>query len=177
MIELKDRKIDNYGNIIYSKEGIVDRILSDLSVDGCIIDDIDEFTRNETYKNIYDQQIDSLSLYSEPDEDIKQFDYNHQTDLFIPEEYKNINLLDYLVSKCSDELELSRINYEYNLITERNMQSFFKCMIYLVDNFRQNGIVWGVGRGSSVSSFALFKIGIHKVNSLHYNLDCHEFFK
>jgi DNA polymerase III alpha subunit len=42
---------------------------------------------------------------------------------------------------------------------------------------RKNKIVWGVGRGSSVASYVLFLIGIHKVNSLKYNLDIKEFLK
>lgn len=177
MIELTDRKIDDYGNVIYTKEGIVDRILSDLSIENCIIDDIDEFYKNENFKNIYDSSIESLSLYSEPQESLDQFDLKNQNDLFIPEEYKHINLYVYLMKTCSSEEEITRMEYEYNLIKERNMLSFFKCMIYLVDNFRKHNVVWGVGRGSSVSSFALYKIGIHKVNSILYNLDCHEFFK
>ena len=37
-------------------------------------------------------------------------------------------------------------------------------MKYLVDTMRNNNIVWGVGRGSSVGSFVLYKIGINRIN-------------
>jgi len=50
-------------------------------------------------------------------------------------------------------------------------------MKYLVDLMRENNIVWGVGRGSSVSSFVLFLIGIHRINSIYYDLDVEEFLK
>jgi DNA polymerase III alpha subunit len=42
---------------------------------------------------------------------------------------------------------------------------------------RENKIVWGVGRGSSVASYVLYLIGIHKINSLKYNLDINEFLR
>jgi DNA polymerase III alpha subunit len=50
-------------------------------------------------------------------------------------------------------------------------------MKYLVDLMREHNIVWGVGRGSSVSSFVLFLIGIHRINSIYYGLDVEEFLK
>jgi DNA polymerase III alpha subunit len=50
-------------------------------------------------------------------------------------------------------------------------------MIYLVDVMRENSVVWGVGRGSSVASYVLYLIGVHKIDSVKYNLDFKEFFK
>jgi hypothetical protein len=49
--------------------------------------------------------------------------------------------------------------------------------LYLVDFMRENKIVWGVGRGSSVASYILYIIGVHKVNSIQYGLDFHEFMR
>jgi len=40
-----------------------------------------------------------------------------------------------------------------------------------------NRVIWGVGRGSSVASFVLYKLGVHRINSLHYNLDVGEFLR
>jgi DNA polymerase III alpha subunit len=42
---------------------------------------------------------------------------------------------------------------------------------------RDNNIVWGVGRGSSVASYVLYLLGIHKIDSIKYNLSPDEFFK
>jgi DNA polymerase III alpha subunit len=50
-------------------------------------------------------------------------------------------------------------------------------MKYVVDTLRANNIVWGVGRGSSVSSYVLYLIGIHKIDSVKYDLPIDEFFK
>jgi DNA polymerase III alpha subunit len=40
-----------------------------------------------------------------------------------------------------------------------------------------NGIIWGVGGGSSVASYVLYKLGVHRVDSLYYNLDVTEFLR
>jgi DNA polymerase III alpha subunit len=37
--------------------------------------------------------------------------------------------------------------------------------------------VWGVGRGSSVASYVLFLIGVHRIDSMKYNLDYKEFLR
>jgi DNA polymerase III alpha subunit len=38
-------------------------------------------------------------------------------------------------------------------------------------------VLWGVGRGSSVASYCLYILGVHKVDSIKYELDIHEFLK
>ena len=48
---------------------------------------------------------------------------------------------------------------------------------YLVDTMRGNSIVWGVGRGSSVASYVLYLLGVHKVDSIKYDLDINEFLR
>ena len=57
------------------------------------------------------------------------------------------------------------------------MFDLLKYMVYLVDFMRENDIVWGVGRGSSVSSYVLYLIGVHKVDSVQFDLDYHEFMR
>ena len=66
---------------------------------------------------------------------------------------------------------------ELLLFQERDMFDLLKYLKYLVDTMRENNIIWGVGRGSSVSSFVLYLIGIHKINSLYYDLSIEEFLK
>jgi DNA polymerase III alpha subunit len=41
----------------------------------------------------------------------------------------------------------------------------------------EHNLIWGVGRGSSVASYVLYKIGIHKIDSLFYDLDVGEFLR
>ena len=60
---------------------------------------------------------------------------------------------------------------------KRNMYPLLQFLVYLVDFMRENNIVWGVGRGSSVASYVLYAIGIHKINPIQYGLDWREFLR
>ena len=95
---------------------------------------------------------------------------------FIPEEYKNMDIEEHLVGLCPKE-NYSRLVNELDLYHKNNMIMVLKTMKYIVDTLRANNIVWGVGRGSSVASYTLFLLGVHKIDSVKYNLPIDEFFK
>ena len=95
---------------------------------------------------------------------------------FIPKEYKEMDIEEFLVNQCPKE-NYDRLVEELNLYKKHNMLDVLKVMKYLVDTLRKNNIVWGVGRGSSVSSYCLYLIGIHKIDSVKYRLPISDFFK
>lgn len=92
-------------------------------------------------------------------------------------EYDKINLEDYFLSKCTNDEQKERVLMELKLYNEYNMNKLLRCMIWLVNYFTEHNIFWGLGRGSSVSSYCLYLIGLHLVDSLKYDLDIHEFLK
>ena len=95
----------------------------------------------------------------------------------MPEKYYQINVLQWLLDKCHNDEEKMRVQMEYDLFEKKNFIRVLQFLIYFVDNLRANNIVWGVGRGSSVASFCLFLIGVHKINPMLYNLDVTEFLR
>lgn len=94
-----------------------------------------------------------------------------------PKEYSSIDVMDHCLSKCKSDAERDRVHMEMSLFEERNMLPVLRHLVYMVDHFRKHGIVWGVGRGSSVSSFVLYLIGINRINPLKFKLDIREFLK
>jgi DNA polymerase III alpha subunit len=95
----------------------------------------------------------------------------------MPKEYHDMDIAQFVLDQCQDDSELQRAGQELLLFQERDMFDLLKYLKYLVDTMRDNNIVWGVGRGSSVSSFVLYLLGVHKVNSLYYDLSIEEFLK
>ena len=101
----------------------------------------------------------------------------------MPDGYKDIKVESYLLGRLDEQgcivkgIEWNRVREEYAEFEKRGLVDLLKYMIYLVDYMRENNIVWGVGRGSSVSSYVLFLIGVHKIDSLKYNLDWREFLR
>jgi DNA polymerase III alpha subunit len=99
------------------------------------------------------------------------------THWFIPEEYRTMDILDWLYQRCPTPEIRKRVVEELRLFAKYNMIPMLKTMKYVVDTLRANNVVWGVGRGSSVASYVLHIIGVHKIDSIKYNIPIEEFFK
>ena len=80
----------------------------------------------------------------------------------------NLELVEQMARLC---------NHQYILYKERDLIMLLRLFIFLVDYMRKNKFIWGVGRGSAVSSFCLYLIGIHRVDPIKYNLDIKDFLK
>ena len=84
---------------------------------------------------------------------------------------------EFLLMLCTTKTEIERIEMEYAMFDDRGLVPLLQFLIFIVDYMRKYEIVWGVGRGSSVASYALFLIGVHKVDSIRYSLPIEEFLK
>lgn len=95
----------------------------------------------------------------------------------LPEPYKSLDIERHLIELCSADQEYDRVAHELSLFRDRDLYDLLRFLVYFMDTIRSNNIVYGVGRGSSVASYCLYLIGVHRVNSLKYNLDIKEFLK
>lgn len=118
-----------------------------------------------------------LTQYRPYSSSIESFDHEYQTRWFMPEQYKTMDIAAWLLNQCSEQAQLQRVGQELLMYQERNLFPLLCYLKYLVDTMRENNIVWGVGRGSSVASYVLYLIGIHKIDSIYYDLDIEEFLK
>jgi len=171
-------KLNRFSELIFDTDDIVNGLysgkikkLSELNISNRNL--IKQFNQN-VEKNA--DNIDLISEYIEPLLTVEEFDHKNQSLWLIPNNYYP-NLIDYLYSQCDTEEKRNRVDLELNLFSQHNMIDILHVLKYLVDFMRSNNIVWGLGRGSSVASYCLFLIGVHKVDSLKYQLDIHEFLK
>ena len=119
-----------------------------------------------------------IKEYQEMNVPQEEFDGILQNEWFMPEKYKKLNIEEYLstiVSVKSPEWKV--VSEELAEFKKRKMYPLLQFLVYLVDFMRDNKIVWGVGRGSSVASYVLYAIGIHKINPIQYGLDWREFLR
>jgi DNA polymerase III alpha subunit len=128
-------------------------------------------------QNLLLENIPVLTQYQDINLSIEEFDTNLQTNWFMPDEYYSMDIAKWVLDQCKTDAELQRAGEELIMFQERDMFTLLKYLKYLVDTMRKHNVVWGVGRGSSVASFVLFLIGIHKINSLYYDLSIDEFLK
>ncbi|MBO01846.1 MAG: hypothetical protein CMG35_04330 [Candidatus Marinimicrobia bacterium] len=170
-------KTDELGIPRFSNKDLIDMIYSG-HVDKCHVvlcdesDDIDLFNKAAT-----EQGISQLTKYIPLDVNKDEFDGVLQSEWFMPDEYKNMDIFSWLEQRCPDHESVTRVEMEIIEYEARGMLDLLCYMVYLVDFMRENNIVWGVGRGSSVASYILYLIGVHKVNSIQYGLDFNEFMR
>jgi DNA polymerase III alpha subunit len=103
----------------------------------------------------------------------------------IPPSYKTLDvdafLIERLMSVAGDmspaqfDVRARRLAEELKLYKKYNLYDVLRTLIYIINTLTTNHAVWGIGRGSSVSSYVLFLIGTHDVDSVTYGLDIADF--
>ena len=172
-------KTDKLGIPRFSNRDLINMIYSG-NIEKCHVvlcdpsDDVDRFNAA-----MEEQGLPKLQKYIPLDVDQKTFDGVCQSEWFMPDEYKTLDIDAFLLGKIGGKLtkEWGRCLEELEAFRKRGMEDLLRYMIYLVDFMRENNIVWGVGRGSSVASYVLYLIGVHRIDSIKYNLDWREFLR
>jgi DNA polymerase III alpha subunit len=168
-------RLDKFSNPIFNSADIFKILytgkISDLkhiTVD--FDDDIAQLERTAEFEfQKFNSQIEQL--------DIADFDQALQSDWFMPEEYRNFDVEEWCLSRCTTPEQVARVLDEMKAYTDRGMLPLLQWTKHFVDTCVANDIVWGVGRGSSVASFVLFLLGVHQIDSVKYNLDWQEFLR
>ena len=167
--------IDKYGQQIYNENDVCNLLLQDplRNIKNMLVEK--EIRFDDMFADI--QNIPKLIKYQYDNLTITQFDEINQNNWHMPIEYKNLDIAKYVLDQCKTEPELQRAGTELLMFQERGMFVLLQYLKYLVDTMRKHNIVWGVGRGSSVASYVLFLLGVHRINSLYYDLPIEEFLK
>ena len=169
-------KYDKYGRTYTTSNELCELLYKNPDLDLSLfqVEDPQEFNKS---KHELHAEVPRLNGYVELVEPVDWFDDRWQAKWHMPEEYKQLDVAAYVLGLCKEDYELQRVGEELLLFQERNAFDLLRYMKYLVDTLRKNNVVWGVGRGSSVASYVLFLLGVHKINSIYYNLDIEEFLK
>jgi len=169
-------QVDKFGIAHRTTDEICDLLYVDpaLDLNQVQVDDPEIF--NKSIKDLYSDLI-PLQKYTLSDEDVSAFDERNQNNWYMPQKYKEFDIAKWLLEQCRTEEEVQRVGTELLMFNERNLLDLLRYMRYFVETLRENNVVWGVGRGSSVASFCLFLIGVHRINSLFYSLEIEEFLK
>ena len=123
----------------------------------------------------YEAFIDAGSINI--NQTVEEFDKHNQVNWNMPDEYKNLNVVQHILDLCDDDAELQRCGEELLLYQDHKLFNLLRYLIFLVHTAAKNNIIMGVGRGSSVASFVLYKIKVHRINSMFYNLSIDEFLR
>jgi hypothetical protein len=171
-------KQNKHGEMIFSQDDICNLLMQgrDLSAfEGMFVDHINKEDMAHVLENVpafvdYDQMCR---------DDLTTEDYDHrcQSVWFMPNEYQDLDIAEYVLGLCQTDAELQRVGEELLLFQERDLFNLLRYLKYLVDVMVKNKCIWGVGRGSSVASYVLYLLGVHRINSMYYELNPREFLR
>lgn len=166
-------KLDKFGNPIFNQTDVFKllyqgntSVLPQLTVENS-----SEITQLANIAEIHFNTIENNSLT------IEEWDKNRQNSWFMPNEYKHLDIKTLCIAKCNTITEENRVIEEYAEFEKLNIIDLLRWCKYFVDICAENNIIWGVGRGSSTASYILYLIGVHRIDSIKYNLDWKEFLR
>jgi DNA polymerase III alpha subunit len=172
-------KVDPHGQMIFSQEDLCDMLmqgqnfveLSKVLVDSTVeIEKVATFVANAgALIHWYDVTHQTLS--------VAEFDRLNQQHWYMPDQYKELDIAEYLLNLCETQAQLQRVGQELLMYQERDLFNLLRYLKYLVDVMKENNVIWGVGRGSGVASYVLYLLEIHKIDSMYYDLDINEFLR
>ena len=172
-------KQNKFGEMIFNEHDVFNLVMSghdvtkmnkmivdpplDLDTAALILGDIPTFMN-------YDE-------YSQAQLSVEEWDHRNQSEWFMPDEYKQLDIAEYVLNLCATDAEIQRVGEELLLYQERNLFNLLRYLKYLIDVMKENHLIWGVGRGSSLASYVLYLLGVHRINSMYYDLDPREFLR
>jgi DNA polymerase III alpha subunit len=171
-------KYDSFGQAYTSTDELCELLHKnpDLDISKFLVEDWDRY--NTSIQQTYSELPKVQEYHPLPaNYDIDTFHETQQSRWYMPEQYQKLDIAEYVLSLCKTEPELQRAGQELLMFQERNLFGLLKYLKYFVDTMRANNVVWGLGRGSSVASYVLYLIGVHKIDSLYYDLSIEEFLK
>lgn len=175
-METKPSNIDKYRRIRISVDDGIKALLEGLPLESAIYEDSEDI-------NLYNEHVEEVlgtgKINQNVDLDLEPERFHQLCSgvWMMPDKYVEIDIRQLLLSRCENKEQTDRIELEYLMFKERGLIPLLRFLLYLVDYMRENKHVWGVGRGSSVASYALYLLGVHKIDSLKYDLDIKEFLK
>jgi hypothetical protein len=169
-------KTDQYGQIIYNESDLVNMVMSGATIESLSGMLVEPGVTLET-ASAYLEQVPDLIEYVFTDMTVEEFDVMKQNSWHMPDEYRRMDIAEYILSLCDSDAKLQRCGQELLLFQERNLFDLLRYLKYLVDTLQANRMIWGVGRGSSVASYVLYLLGVHRIDSIFYDLDPSEFLR
>ena len=165
--------IDTRNNSIFNQDDVFKLLYrNDISVLNEILveknDDILQF------ENVAGVNLNHQPVYETT---IGEYDKENQQQWHMPDMYYEFDILEHCLSKCTTDIETIRVLEELVEFEKRDLMKLLQWMKYFVDVCTTDSILWGIGRGSSVASYVLYLIGVHRIDSIKYNLDWKEFLR
>ena len=169
-------KYDQYGQTYTTSSELCDLLYKNPKLDISLFQVEDSLEYNRSVAELH-AELDFLDSYHQITQTVEEFDNTLQKNWHMPQEYQELDIAEHVLKLCTTEAQLQRCGSELLLYQERGLFDLLRYLKYLVDVMKENHVIWGVGRGSSVASYVLYLLGVHRIDSIYYELDPAEFLR
>lgn len=170
MTQLRGRRVDQHGRVIFEESALLRLIYGDHEIGGLRAEPVEDVLAYNVNAARFGLPLLEVDDPVAPAEDRSQR-------WLIPDEYLRLDIKSHVLALCERPDETVRAEMELAMYEERRLLDLLRALHYLVTTMRKARIVWGVGRGSSVASYVLFLLGVHKIDSIRFELDVNVFLK
>lgn len=153
------------GNSVVSSLGYAQRILNGENVEGVKV-------ASDRHSELYDKMnnadisIEIEDIHPTPDNQHTEEELNRLVELLTESARYSDNQK--FVERLAVELDFFRRTYNIKFILK---------VIEVINNFKENDVLWGVGRGSSCASLVAYVLYINDINPVEYNIPFKELSK
>jgi DNA polymerase III alpha subunit len=168
-------KMNQLNEIVVDENDLVEGMLEGKRARYVITKDTEKIDSYNHFCTLF--KFEDTIDYETPAETNDKYSYKDANNWWMPEEYRTLNIEQYLLNLITTSQQRERVYAELEEFKNREMLPMLQFLVYMVTELKQHNILWGVGRGSSVSSYILYLIGVHKIDSIKYNLDYKEFLR
>jgi DNA polymerase III alpha subunit len=178
VINLPDRIVTDEGEVIAKHSLLVKQALSGevfTELRAMAHPDIKQYNKSSGYATPIDTWEDS-GEGTEKGPNPETFEWT------IPKKYLDLDVAELCINaleekKLNSDVYIERLSWELLQMETKDMHQFVRCLLYVTHRFKEDGVLWGVGRGSSCASLIMYLLGINKVDPVKYNIPAEEFFK
>ena len=166
MLELDDRILLNNGMSIVDDKYATTLLLNNGEIPNHI--KVLESRDSKLFKEKYNKDISSSGEEIEmaPDTTYDESDLKKIIDgISLPRDNTN--------SKLHNE----RLQKELDYFNNNNLNYIIVKMYSLIKQFKEDNVIWGVGRGSSCACYIFYLLEVHDINPIKFDIDFREFSK
>lgn len=178
LIDLNDRVITDKGEVVARYELLVQRALS-----GQVFTDMPALPHKDIGRyNERSGREHPIEFWEDTGADTLEGPDPETFEWTIPKKYLELDLYEICAAALMarglvNEEYVGRLTWELDQMEQREMFPFVRCLLYVTDQFHKEGVVWGVGRGSSCASLVMFLLRINRIDPVKYDIPAEEFFK
>lgn len=179
LASLLKMQTNKFGEIVLNEADLCDLVLSGRSITAMERVTVDPAVNIEGLIRVLEDPgaLVTWAFPADSEQSVADYDALQQRRWHMPEEYQQLDIAEYVLGLCTVAEQIQRVGEELLLYQERGLFDLLRYLKYLVDVMRENQVIWGVGRGSSVASYVLYLLGVHRIDSLFYDLDIREFLR